>query len=415
MRIARTLPPAAAPISWKSIASGLCGVLHAEQERARFTEEIKAYFNKRYCFLFSSGRAGLTVTLLALKHLFPERSRVLIPAFNCYSVPSAIKRAGLQVAVCDVATGSFNFNPDRLPNLLNDPRLLCVIPTHLFGINVDITSLLEHRHPSVTIIEDAAQAFGGDCQGVQLGTQGDVGLFSLGRGKAYSVVAGGVVVTDRSDLAEAISAQMQALEDLSFPAQASLLAMALAMRLFLTPTTYWLPHSLPFLRLGETVFDPRFFVGRMSGFQAGMSRGWEKRLTGFREVRRRNVENLTSLVKKRFPSPFVTRRTCQDLIRFPVLCESVPQRSRLLRESHRLGLGLAPAYPEAISNIPELKQDLDGSSCPVAEGLSRLLLTLPVHPLITDTDRRRIETLLELSESGRPLPLAGQPGGVGCP
>ena len=103
MRIGRTVPPAAAPISWRGFFSGLKGVVRGEAERERFADELREYFNRRHCYLFSSGKAALTVALLALKRLYPGRDRVLIPAFTCYSVPSAIVRAGLKVTLCDVA------------------------------------------------------------------------------------------------------------------------------------------------------------------------------------------------------------------------------------------------------------------------------------------------------------------------
>ena len=50
------------------------------------------------------------------------------------------------------------------------------------------------------IVEDAAQAMGSEDHGVQLGVMGDVGFFSLGRGKAFSTYEGGVILTNNDEI-----------------------------------------------------------------------------------------------------------------------------------------------------------------------------------------------------------------------
>jgi dTDP-4-amino-4,6-dideoxygalactose transaminase len=223
MHIGRTLPPAAAPIYPRDIFSGLKGLLRGDRELARFESELKNYFGMKHCFLVSSGKAALSLILLALKDMYPDRDEVLIPAFTCYSVPSAIVRAGLKVRLCDINPNTLDFDFDQLSKILcqcspakatnrpsprlaaqptspeqqtqqtftpctatllrrsTDPnssnmhaatrneqpvsrsRLLSIIPTHLFGLPADIGRLRDLvDDPKVVIAEDAAQAMGGD-------------------------------------------------------------------------------------------------------------------------------------------------------------------------------------------------------------------------------------------------------------
>lgn len=121
MRIGRTLPPAAAPIYPKEIISGLKGLLRGRLELKRFESELRKYFGVKYCFFVSSGRAALTLILQALKDLHPDRDEVLIPAYTCYTVPSAIVRAGLKVKLCDIDPKTLDFDFDELAKILNPP------------------------------------------------------------------------------------------------------------------------------------------------------------------------------------------------------------------------------------------------------------------------------------------------------
>ena len=107
MKIFRMLPPALAPISLRDVATGMGGLFKGDRELERFREEIREFFQIKHCYLFSSGKAALAQTLKALHQLYPGRTEVLVPAFTCYSVPSAIVRAGLDIKLCDV-------NPESL-------------------------------------------------------------------------------------------------------------------------------------------------------------------------------------------------------------------------------------------------------------------------------------------------------------
>ena len=76
-------------------------------------------------------------------------------------------------------------------------------PTHLFGIPSDVDRtrrICEEK--GIFLVEDAAQAMGVEHGGRKLGTLGDVGFFSLGRGKNISCGSGGIILTSSADIAE---------------------------------------------------------------------------------------------------------------------------------------------------------------------------------------------------------------------
>lgn len=397
MRIGRTLPPAAAPLSFSNIFSGIkagfCGDVAVE----RFREELKDYFQVQHCFLVSSGKAALSLILTALKELHPERDEVLIPALNCFSVPSAISRAGLKVALCDIDRDTLDFDYEQLAAKLDNPNLLCVIPTHLFGRPADLCRLKSIvTDPFITIIEDAAQSFGGEASGQKLGTICDVSLLSLGRGKALSTVEGGIVMTDRIDLATHIEKIHKQIPASSLLGNLRLILYSLALSCLQHPLLYWLPNSLPFLNLGQTVYDPTFELQKFSPLQAGFAKGWQRKIEKLKEIRKAHAEDWAMILDE-FKQTHYGRvhGETADLIRFPWRIESQNRRSQILKESQQFGLGIAETYPTSIDLIPKLKNNFQSEAYPAAEECARTLVTLPVHPFINLRDKEKIKQSIQ--------------------
>jgi len=462
MRIGRTLPPAAAPIYFRDIISGFKGLIRGRRDLNRFEDELKQYFGVKHCFLVSSGKAALTLILQALKDIHPERDEVLIPAFTCYSVPSAIVRAGLKVRLCDINPDTLDFDFDQLSQVLsqysakapNEPnclpraqrsssppceirsifhrgeailqpeassnRLLAIIPAHLFGLPAEVDRLREMVvDPDVVIIEDAAQNMGAEWNGKKLGTLGDVSFFSLGRGKALSTVEGGIILTDRDDISEKIRVQMEEVPHYSNFGLLALFFNGTALSLFMRPFLFWLPKSLPFLRIGDTIYDPHFKIKRMSAFQAGLANGWQKKLRKFKKIRKRNAKQWVSLLEENHISHYcfgkiATQKTQQtqitqatelpSLIRFPVRIYDRSLKAKLLRGSNQMGLGIMFTYPDSIDGIQELRDSFKGLDFPVAKEIAHQLITLPTHLFVFQNDKEKISALISQRNSLRATP-----------
>jgi len=389
------LPPAAAPLAARDLLSGLKGLLAGARAEEGVQQEFRECFNKRHCFFVSSGKAALTLILLALKEKRPDRDQVLIPAFACYSVPSAIVRAGLRIQLCDINPNTLDFDFKQLKEKLKNPRLLCVIPMHLFGLPADVERLRSMMpDPTVAIVEDAAQAMGGEWKGKQLGTLGDVGFFSLGRGKALTAVDGGVIITDDDELGERLRVKVAALPQCRGLQVVKQCVYALALAVLLHPDFFWFPSALPFLHLGETRFDATFPIHRLSAFQAGMLRGVGKRLGEMRRARQVNIRFWAENVPNALTGDFETQPKLPDLLRFPLHMDNSEVADLLVQQSARLGLGLARTYPDAIQGIVELESQLKGQDAPNARRAAQEMLTLPVHGFLVPRDRALIIRLL---------------------
>jgi perosamine synthetase len=396
MKIRRTLPPAAAPLNARCLLSGLAGMLRPEKHLARLEQEIKNAYHVRHVYFLSSGKAALTLILEALKSLAPAKNSVLIPAYTCFSVPSAIVKAGLDVALCDIDPLRFDYDPAQLPGSIG-PDTLCVIADHLFGIPADVEAIAALRRSNdFFVVEDAAQAMGGTDRGKKLGTIGDVGFFSLGRGKNITAGSGGIIITNDDRIAAAIGKNYATLPAPGMGENVTDLVKALALSWFMHPSLYWFPAGLPGLRLGETLFESDFPVKKMSGLKAGLMKNWQSRLEASNQKRKEN--SLTFCIsgdnEKKCSSPAA-------FLRFPVLAASREMRDQMYRTLVRKGLGTSRMYPTAINQVSELRDRFRGVSFPSAEAVAARILTLPTHELVSARDRQEI--LLALGECMEPM------------
>ncbi len=418
MRIGTTLPPAAAPIYLRDILSGISGLCHGQQELFRLETELKDYFGVRHCFLVSSGKAALTLILEALKMLHPNKDRVLIPAYACYSLPSAIVRARLKIELCDMHPETLDFDYNQLSKLLDPPStqpktlnklnqlnkpkqlkdsLLCIIPVHLFGMPSDIERLRSLLGNSeVVIVEDAAQAMAGEWNKKKLGTYGDVSFFSLGRGKALSTVEGGIILTNRHDIARKISDLLTHVPGYHVVELLKLITEAISLSLLMRPSLFWLPKSLPFLRIGATIYDPDFKIRRMTPFQAGMTRNWKKKTREFQKIRDVHSKLWSTLIKnlKTHELSAINHSLDADLVRFPVRVDNPSLRKTIIRQGEQRGLGIMPTYPDTINGIKELKHNFMGQEFPVAKEYSQEIITFPVHPYVSEKHKTKIASVI---------------------
>ncbi len=393
IRIGRTLPPAAAPIPLSNILRTLPSCFRHSDTDFLLEKEIKQKFGQPYCFLVSSGKAALTLILQALHKLYPDCGEVLIPAFTCYSVPAAIKKAGLQVKLCDTGSRSLDFDKKQLKKIIQtdtkEKKILCVLVTHLFGYPADITTIKQIVGEEIPIVEDAAQAMGEEIKGQKIGSLGDAGFFSLGRGKALSTIEGGVIISKRPDLRAELNTLIKDLEKYTFSNKIKLAVKTIITTLLQHPVLFWFPKSLPFLRLGETLYEDDFPLRELSPVQRGLARNWQVRLKRHQEARKNNI----NFWKKHLPgilSPVGLPQQSPGLIRLPVLTRSEKERDEFCALSEQRGLGVMATYPAPINEIPEIAGEFSGQQYPNAKRLADCLMTIPIHEYVTEKDRLAI-------------------------
>ncbi len=396
MKIQRTLPPAGAPLYLKDLFFGIAGMLRPSKALRKFEEELRAYFGMKHVFLVSSGKAALTLILQTLNEL-TGKEEVVIPSYTCFSVPSAVVKAGLKPVICEIKENDFNYDERRLAELVNQ-NTLCVIATHLFGIPCEMEPILSAAQSAgCRVVEDAAQAMGAELEGKKAGALGDVGFFSLGRGKCLSTVSGGIITTDDDRLADSLSRRVQSLKGPSLIDQLTTLGVAVFLYIFSRPSLYWFPAGLPFLKLGQTIYSTRFPIKKLGGLNAGLAVNWRKKLEAFNHARRENANAYGSALEEsgllliREPA-----RSSATWLRFPVVANTPEQCDDLLARLTAAGLGASPNYPTGIAEIPELAASkATQARCRNGDSLAKRMLTLPSHIHVSNKDTTLLSAMLK--------------------
>jgi perosamine synthetase len=389
LKIRRTIPPAAAPFRVSELIHGIGGMF-SSRIAAKTEQELKEYFGVKHVYLVSSGKTALAVILSALKKL-RNRSHVIIPAYTCYSVPSAIMKAGLKIRLCDINPDTLDYDYEMLDKIVDDD-VLGIVSTHLFGIPSEVSELKKkYGNRGIFIIEDAAQAMGGISQRKKLGTLGDAGFFSLGRGKNITAGTGGIILTSSDDLADAINDIFQCLKEEPHVEYVKNIIQVFFQQLFIHPNLYWFPFQLPFLKIGETIYCTDFSMYRLSNFKIGLMHQWRSRLERFNDKRSRTGNYYANNIMK--SENIRIHSGAYPYLRFPVYLGCSEEKARICKEYS--WLGISPMYPDSVNHIEEIKDDFSGSVYPGADYVVRRLITLPTHCFLNERDKSSIASILK--------------------
>src|SRR3972149_6052762 len=131
----KLLSPAGAPIPVRAILSS---VLEGQKGQNDLTKLLRERLGIRHVHFVSSGRAALTIVLRALQRL-SDRREVIIPAYTCFSVPSAVARAGLTIRLCDVDPKTLDMNHNALARL-DLGTVLCTASSGMSGSSLDLAA-----------------------------------------------------------------------------------------------------------------------------------------------------------------------------------------------------------------------------------------------------------------------------------
>ena len=334
-------------------------MLAAGEEVSRFESEFASYCRAEYGVATANGTAALHAALAALG--ISRGDRVLTTPFSFVATANAVRFCNAEPVFADVDPETFNLDPaaveERIAEL--DGGIDAILAVHLYGLPAEMDKLREIATAhDVPLIEDAAQAHGAVYRGGRVGSLGDVACFSFYPTKNMTTGEGGMIVTDRDDIAARARSFINHGRDEGG---------------------------------GGGYEHPR--VGhnfRMTNLAAAIGRVQLKRLPGFITSRRDNAERLAAALDGLPVAPPVEPAYTRHVYhQFTVRCAD---RDRLADHLDSRGVDTGVYYPTPIHEQPPYR---GAASAPVAERLADEVLSLPVHQNLSPADLATIEAALE--------------------
>lgn len=389
----RHLPPTAVPVKGGDLKSGLAATLKPHDALAHFRSLLLEQTGGSDCYLVSSGRAALALILLSLKRL-SDRSRVVVPAYGCPAVVQSVLAAGLEPVLCDVSPQTLDLAREALDGLVSHD-LLAVIPTHLYGLAQDVSDLIATgKEHGIFVIEDAAQAYGARLDGQMVGSLGDAGFYSLGRGKCIPTGHGGVIVA-QGHLEAALSATLGELIPRGTKRGVGSLSLFLAYGMATRPAGWWFIVRSP-LNPADAGMDakalPPITLDKLTAAQAGIGASLLGRLDRIHAIQRRNAQRMMDQLAGfgfvTLPEPAAGAEPV--FLRLPVVLDSKSRADMLFDHLWREGIGVSRSYYRTQADLFPDQFCAGRHKLPGASRLANCLLTLPTHSYLQEEDLGRI-------------------------
>ena len=159
----------------------------------KLEEEFSSFLNVKHCSMVPNGTIGLIIALRACG--IEAGSRVACPAMTMIAPAYAISMLGAKPVFVDVdESGCLD-----IYNLEEEVDAILYVSANGRKGNIkDVKDYCEYRE--IPLIEDACQSLGSD----NLGTIGDIGVYSLSPHKIISTGQGGLIVTNSDDLGKRV-------------------------------------------------------------------------------------------------------------------------------------------------------------------------------------------------------------------
>ena len=346
-------------------------------EVAEFERQLAAYVGVKHVVACANGTDALLIPLYA-SGIGPGDA-VFVPSFTFAATAEVVALAKAEPVFVDIDPDTYNIDIASLEAAIEmvkrEGRLTpkAIIPVDLFGLaaNYDAIDEIAARE-GLLIIEDAAQSIGGTFAGQKCGSFGKVAGTSFYPAKPLGCYGdGGAMFTNDGDLAEKL-------------------------------------RSFAFHGKGETQYD-NIHVGvnsRLDTLQAAILIEklaiLEDEMAARQKVARRYAEGLGNVVRAATVPEGCRSAWAQYSI-------ETPDRDALKAHLQSLGIPTAIYYTKplhlqvAYRDFPRTPTGL-----PVSESLAERILSLPMHPYLSEADQDRVIDAIRDFVISRTTPIAAE-------
>lgn len=313
-----------------------------EALEARFTEICGV----EHAVAVSSGTAALYLALKA-QGLGPGDEVITTP-FSFIATANSILWAGATPVFVDIREDTFNMDPSLIEPVVTD-RTRAILAVHLYGHPCDMDAICEIAdRRDLILIEDACQAVGAEYFGMPVGSFGTT-CFSLYATKNIISGEGGVITTDDANIAQFCRRLRN--------------------------------HGA----LSGGNFETVGYNLRMSELHAALGVEQSRRISDIIKVRRSHAaylnEHLSSVT-----TPFVEEGCEHVWHQYTVRLNQGQDRRKAMDVLLESGIQTRIYYATPLHRYPHIAEVVGAPRLPKAERIAGEVLSLPVHPLLTDHD-----------------------------
>jgi dTDP-4-amino-4,6-dideoxygalactose transaminase len=166
----------------------------------QFEAELEAITGAKHCVALCNGTVALELAVRAAD----LTGEVIVPSFTFVATVHALRASGLTPVFCDIDPSTHNIDPGAAARLVTT-RTSAILGVHLWGRTCDVDTLAALAEAyDLTLLFDAAHAFGCSYRGRPVGTLGDAEVFSFHATKFVNSFEGGAVATEDDALAARI-------------------------------------------------------------------------------------------------------------------------------------------------------------------------------------------------------------------
>lgn len=341
--------------------NALTTAAHDGGKRVRdFESRMKDYIHAKHVLAVNSGTSALHAALLAIG--IKQDDEVLIPSFTFVATANAVVATGAKPVFVDIKKDDYTIDPTDLKNKITKKSKI-VIPVHLYGHPADMDEIAElaGKH-ALEIIEDACQSLGSTYKKRQTGTFGTMGCFSMYASKVVTAGEGGAISTNSDELADRIK----------------------------MIRNHGMVEGYDTKILGLNF--------RLPELSAAVAKVQMQKLPKMLEIRRRNAELLSKILfplstgKYGIRLPQETTDKEFNWYLYTIAFES--NRDKIRDRLAQDNIGAAIYYNPPVHKTPYYMQLALKAELPSTEWCANRVLSLPVHPHVSQDDVNHIANSL---------------------
>lgn len=346
--------PLAKPIVTKEMKEAVMHVLDGTdfimgEEVQRFESEFAKMHNVKEAVAVSSGTTALTLALLACE--VKPKDEVLTVPNSFISTANCAIYVGATPTFVDVDLETYNINVDEIEKRITG-RTKAIIPVHLFGHPADMDPVMEIAEKyGLYVIEDACQAHGSSYKGRKVGSIGHIGCFSFYPSKNVTVCGDGGLITTND---EQISEKIRILRDYG--------------------------------RISKYVHATLGYNARLNDVHAAIGRIQLKHLDEWNKRRRKDAKIYNDLLKnENVVTPLEKEWAYHVYYMYAIRSKSRDKLKTWLEKSN-VQTGIHFPVPIHLQPLYRERFGYTEGTYPVSERISKEILSLPVHPSMTEND-----------------------------